>query len=110
MIPYDIVFFLLGGLVGYGFVLWRYRKEIDIRLKWMTKKLVKKKKGNWKIILAIFITANIASTIVSLIFGIVPGNYLFKPFFYSLFVIPIFVIFLYKYFYEIIGGKREWKL
>jgi hypothetical protein len=110
MIPYEILFFLLGGAVAYIFVHWRYRKEMDIRLKWMKKILVKKKKGNWKIIVAVMVTLNISTSLIKLIFSTVPDNYFLKPFFYSLFVIPIFVLLLFKHFYEIIGGKREWKL
>jgi antibiotic biosynthesis monooxygenase (ABM) superfamily enzyme len=101
---------MTGSLIAFLFVYWRYNKEMKIRNKWMAKKLAKGKKANWKIILAIFIAFNIASLITNLTFSVVSDNYILKPFFCALFVIPLFVIILFKYFYEIIGGKREWKL
>lgn len=110
MIPYDILLFLLGSLIAYIFIHWRYKKEIDIRLKWMTKRLVKKKKGNWKMIAAVIITLNISISIIRLIFFAVSDTYFLKSFFTPLCALLIFTILFFKYFYEIIGGKREWKL
>jgi hypothetical protein len=102
-----IILSLVGFTLAYGLIYWRYDKEIKIRLKWMEKKL---KKGRWKFPLALFIVLNLAMAFVRTIFSIVSDDFFFKPFMHSFFLLLFFTLFLFKFFYEIIGGKREWKI
>jgi hypothetical protein len=96
-----------GFILSYALINWRYKKEINIRLKWMNEKF---KKGKWKFPLAIFFIFNLSMVLIRLIFGMVPNDFFLKPFFYGFFLIIFFTILLFKHFYEIVGGKREWKL
>lgn len=101
------IFYIIGFFCAYALVNWRYKKEINIRLKWMNKKF---KKGKWKFPLTIFFIFNLSMALTRLIFGMVSNNFFLKPFFDGFFFILFFTILLYKQFYEIIGGKRKWKL
>jgi len=103
----DFTFFVIGLLISYTLINWRYKKEMKIRLKWINKRL---KKGKWKFPLALFFVLYISSVFINLIFSMVSNDFIFKPFFISFFFILFFMLFFFKLFYEIIGGKREWKM
>lgn len=103
----SLILYAAGFLLAYAIILFRYKKELNLRLKWMNKRL---KKGKWKFPLALFACLYLAITIINLIFITVSDNDFIKPFFISFCFVPLFIIFLFKFFYEIIGGKREWKL
>jgi len=102
-----IIFYIAGFILAYGLIYWRYNKEIKIRLKWMEKRL---KNGNWKFIIALIGTLYLSIVLINLVFGSVSDDFIIKPFFVGFFLLLFFMIFLFKYFYEIIGGKRKWKL
>jgi hypothetical protein len=96
-----------GFILSYALINLRYKKEIKIRLEWMNKTLEKSK---WKFPLAMFFILNLSIVLTRLIFGMVSDNFFLKPFFIGFFLIAFFTILLFKHFYEIVGGKREWKL
>lgn len=104
---YKIFSYIAGLAVAYLLISFRYNKEIKIRYKWIQKRL---KKGVWKFPLALFFILNISMMLSQLIFGLVSNDNLVKPFLYSFFYLMFFMIFLFKYFYEILGGKRKWRL
>ena len=104
---FNIFLFCLGLIVAYFFIQWRYKSEMNVRYKWMNKRL---KKGKWKMILAMVVACYLAFALGDVVFAIMPNSFILKPFFYAIFVAPLFTLFLYKYFYEVLGGKRKWKL
>lgn len=53
---------------------------------------------------------NLATMISRMVFSMVPRDFLLGPFLYAMYIPFLFTIFFFKFFYEIIGGKREWKL
>jgi len=105
LINYGI--FALGIIVTSSLVFWRYNKEMTVRDEWIKKKL---KEGKWKRFLAMVASCYFAFIIGDLVFYIMPNSFILKPFFYAMFVVPLFTLFYAKYFYEILGGQRQWKI
>ena len=106
----SIIPLIVGFLLAYALFFWRYNKELNIRSKWMSKTLNGKGKGRWKYPLALIIALELSFAITTTIFGIVPDTFIFKSFFISFCFVPFFILLIYKFFYEMIGGKRKWKL
>ena len=102
-----ILLFSLGIIITSSLVYWKYNKEMSVRDEWIKKKL---KKGKWKRILAMVVSCYFSFIIGDLVFYIMPNSFILKPFFYAMFVVSLFTLFYSKYFYEMLGGKRIWKL
>jgi hypothetical protein len=103
----ELFFIIISIFFTFLILNWRYGKELDLRLKWMRKRL---KSGRWKMFLGIVFTLNIAIMITRLVFSNVPDDFSLKIALVSSYTMIIFSLLFFKYFYEIIGGKRPWKL
>lgn len=93
-----------GFLIPYTFLTIVYKKEINIRLKWMKKKL--KGKRIYLIILVIFIL-HISQTISHFLFQDLIKYYSWGTFIGTFYSMMMFTVLFFNIAYELLGGKRQ---